>query len=209
MRKSRSSDFQTSPESAPRRRLPPAERRASILAAALPCFAERGYLGAGTRDLAKAAGVTEPILYRHFADKADLFGAVLGRSTERLSACVEEATAGAETADARLAALAEALPRIIDTCRAELRVLTAGALVTGHPEIADATAAAIEELGRVLARAFEGKGLRAGIRPETAGFLLLEIGLGASMMRPLGVTSLTAEGYGAQAVDVLLRGLAR
>ena len=47
----------------PPRRLPAGERREALLAAALPVFAVRGYEGATTRDLAAAAGVTEPVLY--------------------------------------------------------------------------------------------------------------------------------------------------
>ena len=191
-----------------RRRLPPAERRASILEAALPCFAQRGYMGAGTRDLARAAGVTEPILYRHFGGKADLFGAVLERAADRLAELVTDATAGQASADARLAALAAALPGIIQECGPELRILNAGALASGEADIRRATAAAIERLGRLLSESFEGVELRPGVSAEAAGFLLMEIGLGASMMRPLGVREVEAESYGEQAVEILLHGLA-
>jgi AcrR family transcriptional regulator len=52
-----------------RRRLPTAERRAVILAAAGPLFARDGYAGTRLDDVAAAAGVTKPILYRHFDSK--------------------------------------------------------------------------------------------------------------------------------------------
>ncbi len=60
-----------------RRRLSGEERRASILAAAAPIFARKGYHAAATAEIAAAAGCSEPILYRHFPSKLDLFVAVL------------------------------------------------------------------------------------------------------------------------------------
>src|SRR5438309_249709 len=61
----------------PRRRLPPAERRRRIVAAAREVFARAGYEEANVEDLAAQAGVTKPVLYRHFAGKRDLYLVVL------------------------------------------------------------------------------------------------------------------------------------
>ena len=57
------------------RRLGPEQRRAQILHAAVAYFAEVGFAGS-TRDLARRAGVTQALLYRYFASKADLAEAV-------------------------------------------------------------------------------------------------------------------------------------
>lgn len=57
------------------RRLGPEQRRAQILHAAVAYFAEVGFAGS-TRDLAHRAGVTQALLYRYFASKADLAEAV-------------------------------------------------------------------------------------------------------------------------------------
>lgn len=54
----------------------PTRRR--ILDGAAAAFAERGYQGATTRELARAAGVTEKTLYAHFRSKAELFVAAMG-----------------------------------------------------------------------------------------------------------------------------------
>jgi AcrR family transcriptional regulator len=58
-------------------RLPAAERRLAILDAALGVFAGGSYSGATTADIAREAGVSEPILYRHFASKRELYLACL------------------------------------------------------------------------------------------------------------------------------------
>jgi AcrR family transcriptional regulator len=47
--------------------------RRLLLAAAGELFAERGYGGTSTRDIADRAGVSEPMLFRHFGNKATLF----------------------------------------------------------------------------------------------------------------------------------------
>jgi AcrR family transcriptional regulator len=69
-------------------RLPRAERRQQILAAATQAFARGGYAGTGLDDVAAEAGVTRVILYRHFDSKADLYRAVLLRAREHLAAAV-------------------------------------------------------------------------------------------------------------------------
>jgi AcrR family transcriptional regulator len=54
-------------------RLPAEERRASLLSAACGLFAGRSYHGTTTAEIARAAGVTEPVLYRHFESKRALY----------------------------------------------------------------------------------------------------------------------------------------
>ena len=60
------------------------ERRELVLAAAAAVFGERGYVGATTDAVAKAAGVSQPYVVRMFGTKAALFQAVLERSLDRL-----------------------------------------------------------------------------------------------------------------------------
>jgi len=59
------------------RRLPAAERRRAIVRAALRVFSSTSYAGATTAEIAREAAVSEPVLYRHFASKRDLWTACL------------------------------------------------------------------------------------------------------------------------------------
>jgi AcrR family transcriptional regulator len=77
-------------------RLPAAERRAAVLDAALRVFGEGSYDGATTAEIARAAGVSEPILYRHFGSKRDLYCACLDEMWRRLQETVD-AIVAAET----------------------------------------------------------------------------------------------------------------
>jgi AcrR family transcriptional regulator len=72
----------------PRQRLPVAERRALIVEAAGRLFGERGYDATRLDEVAAAAGVTKPILYRHFDSKRDLYLALLERHRADLSGFV-------------------------------------------------------------------------------------------------------------------------
>lgn len=58
------------------RKMDAEDRRASIIAAAMPLFAARGLEGVKTREIAEAAGVSEALLYRHFPSKEELFASV-------------------------------------------------------------------------------------------------------------------------------------
>ncbi len=75
---------------APATRLPAAERRRAIVDAALRVFSEGSYAGATTAHIAREAGVSEPILYRHFESKRELYAACLDEAWERIRSKIDE-----------------------------------------------------------------------------------------------------------------------
>jgi len=58
-------------------RLSAEARKEAIVEAVQDVFAEKGFDGTTTRDLAKAAGVSEALLYKHFPSKESLYAAML------------------------------------------------------------------------------------------------------------------------------------
>jgi AcrR family transcriptional regulator len=70
----------------PQGRLAAAARRRVIEQAATELFARRGYAATTVEDIAHAAGVTKPMLYRHFESKQDLCIALLERHRAELVA---------------------------------------------------------------------------------------------------------------------------
>jgi AcrR family transcriptional regulator len=61
-----------------------ADRRELLLKEAARLFAERGFHGVSIEDLGASAGVSGPAVYRHFASKDDVLGALLVGVSERL-----------------------------------------------------------------------------------------------------------------------------
>jgi AcrR family transcriptional regulator len=59
-------------------------RRRQLLRVAIDTFARDGFGGTKTRDIASAAGVSEAILFRHFATKEDLYHAILDAKEDTL-----------------------------------------------------------------------------------------------------------------------------
>ena len=57
-------------------------RRRQILEAAKGCFARHGFAGTTTKSLAAAAGISEGLLFKHFATKATLYAEILAESCE-------------------------------------------------------------------------------------------------------------------------------
>ena len=70
-----------------------ADRQAAILHEAARLFAERGFSGVSLEDLGAAVGVSGPAVYRHFANKQALLGAILVGVSERLLAGGQEVLA--------------------------------------------------------------------------------------------------------------------
>lgn len=53
------------------------DRRLQIIRVAMRLFSERGFRGTTTKEIAQAAGVSEAIIFRHFATKDDLYTAII------------------------------------------------------------------------------------------------------------------------------------
>jgi len=65
------------------------ETRQTILRIAQQLFMEYGYRSVTTRQLAEACGLTQPALYHHFADKQELYLAVVSDEITRIKAALE------------------------------------------------------------------------------------------------------------------------
>ncbi len=79
-------------------RMPPERRREQLLDAALSVILEQGYSGVSIEAIARAAGVTRPVVYDHFPDLARLLYALIERE-ERYALEQLENIVPAELAD--------------------------------------------------------------------------------------------------------------
>jgi AcrR family transcriptional regulator len=116
-----------------RQRLPSAERRALLEGAASIVFAERGYAGTSLDEVAARAGVTKPIVYRHFGSKKKLHVALLARHRDELLSQLAQGMRGGEALHDRVRRAADSWFGYVDTHPYAMRMLFRD--TTGDPEI--------------------------------------------------------------------------
>ena len=91
-----------------RQRLLPSERRGAIEEAAARLFAERGSTATTLDDIAAAAGITKPMIYRHFESKQELQLALLAKHRDQLAQAALAEYDAKEPLEARLPAMTDA-----------------------------------------------------------------------------------------------------
>ena len=172
-------------------RLPAAERREQLLDRALTIFSEHGYARATTAQLAKSAGVTEPIIYRHFASKKDLFIALIRRTGERTLAAWEQDLADAADPAERLRRLVADNPMVSDQGKREYRVFLQAITEVDDLQIRDALRDHIMSLHtfltKELRRAQTEQKVGERFSPELIAWLLINIGMGYGVLTAMQI----------------------
>ena len=142
-----------------------AERREALVEAAAETFAEHGFHGTPTTEVAKAAGISQAYLFRLFPTKTELYVAAVGRCYERLGeamrAAAEDEQAPGETVLERMGHAYVELLRDQTILRGTLQAFAAA---SGEDEqIRDAVRKGYGELVEQIQRlsGAEGEELRA------------------------------------------------
>jgi len=118
----------------PTARLSAAERRDSILEAAVVEFAEAGYEGTSTEDIARRAGISQPYLFRLFGTKKELFKATVSRCFRETLESFQRAAEGTRGEEA-LQAMGESYMEMLLTDRTRLRAQMQAYAACDDPEI--------------------------------------------------------------------------
>lgn len=167
------------------------ERRRQLLEVAARVFAQRGYRGATTAELAAEAGVTEPILYRHFESKLDLFVTLIDEVGNEVIATWQRTLEPLDDPRDRLQTLLEGNPATHARGKGVYRVIfQAMTELNGEGEIADAIHSHLSGLhaflrGEVLALQEAGV-VRSDEPPSALAALLINVAIGYGMVSPIG-----------------------
>jgi AcrR family transcriptional regulator len=122
-----------------------AERRDQVLDAALVEFAERGFEGASTEDIARRAGISQPYLFRLFGTKKELFKASVSRCFRETLEMFQRAAEG-KRGEAALQAIGQAYQKQLEEDRLRLRAQMQAYAACDDPEIRDVVRAGYGDL---------------------------------------------------------------
>lgn len=188
-------------------RLPAEKRRAQLLDTAAKIFAARGYSGATTSELAKAAGITEPIIYRHFKGKKELFIALIDRTSQQTIRDWEESLKEFSEPAERLTRLISANPMVVSRGRTSYRVIVQAMMEVEDADIREAIQAHMGKLHAFLMaevlRAQDSGQVSKRFSPEITAWALIHLGLGYGILNALKVPGHGTDKSGGHIVDVI------
>ena len=126
------------------------ERRADVLRVAVAEFAKRGLHGTSTEDVARAAGISQPYLFKMFPTKKALFLALIEHGFGRVREAFVEAV-GDATGDEALDRMGERYGELLRD-RDELLLQMQSYAAADDPEIGEVTRREFGRLWREVAR---------------------------------------------------------
>jgi TetR/AcrR family transcriptional regulator len=183
-------------------RLTAGQRRQHFIDAALRLFSTRGFRGTTTRAIAEAAGVSEALLFRHFATKQDLYAAILRTKAEQSGFKARLHTLRRHAKRTNDAALVQELVKAtLDSYRRDPEfqrlmlyatlegheLATASQQVFGRPTFAFLRAYVVERQAAGVLRAGDPGLLAVALVALPAYFALLDSVLGVKRASVLGV----------------------
>jgi AcrR family transcriptional regulator len=172
------------------RRLPADKRRRQIIESARGVFASQSYGRVGTADLAKAAGISEPGLYRHFAGKKELFVETIRATGPRLLDIWEEIAVDYEDPIETLWAIGVYYYDHLESHSANMKLQFRAISEADDPEIRDALHDNFEAFVRFVADTLEEGKARGIVRKDVDSRLVawqfLGIGMTLDLMHLLG-----------------------
>ncbi len=190
-------------------RLPAAKRREQLLDSAADLFATHGYARATTSQLARAAGVTEPIIYRHFDSKRALFVALIERTGEDTLREWEADLADAADPAERLRRLIGDNPMVKPGGKGAYRVILQAITEVDDAQIQAALRNHIAKLHRFVADeillAQQSHKVTRRFTAELIAWLLIDVGLGYGVLSAWGVEGHGRDEQGVHVQSVIAR----
>jgi TetR/AcrR family transcriptional regulator len=174
-----------------RTRLPAEERRAAVLEAASVIFSRGTYRSTTTAEIAKHAGVTEPVLYRHFPSKRDLYLACLEEAWLDTRKLWDAAVADEPDPTLWVTAMGRAYLATKDR-RGQLAHLWLQSLTeaSDDPEVRKFVRRQLQTVHRyvadVMRRSQEAGGILPARDPEVEAWVFISLGLLGTVGRRLG-----------------------
>jgi AcrR family transcriptional regulator len=189
-------------------RLSRAERKRQLLAHAKQLFVTLGYRETTTEKIAAAAGVTEPVLYRHFDSKKALFLEVLHEIRRATLERWHAETAVLADPLAKLHAVMELYLGATRERALEFRIMHRTLVESDDDEIVAALRSFYLDsealLARIIAEGQQTGVFRRSLEPRVGAWEMIRTALGYTLTLPLGVPLYAEADYIPRAIDCLL-----
>jgi AcrR family transcriptional regulator len=193
----------------PKSRMRKADRKHQLMQRAKQLFVKLGYQHTTTQKIAQAAGVTEPVLYRHFSSKKTLFLEVL--DDIRLTTILRWQSETAKIGDPlqRLHAIVDLYLGSTREHALEFRIMHRSLVETDDAEIAECLRTFYLDSEKMLAQVIR-EGQKAGVfradfDARIGAWELIRTALGYTLTLPLGIPLYQEEGYVPRAIECMLR----
>jgi len=190
------------------------DRRRQLLESAAQCFARHGYRGTTTAMIAAEAGISEPIIYRHFKNKHDLFVALIEKVADEVFANWQKATRNAASPLEKLQVLMYQNPATSDPRTASVyRLLFHASTETSEPAIQQAThhhyQRYVNSLASVVSEAQKAGQIRDDVPAEWLAWQIIHAAVGFAMVRPLNIPSHASLEFAQGTIRLLIELLTR
>lgn len=192
-------------------RMRKAERRRQLLAHAKQLFMTLGYQDTTTDKIARAAGVSEPVLYRHFESKKALFLAVLQEIREATLLRYRQETTDVTEPLAKLHRIVDLYLGSAREHAREFRIMHRTLVESDDPEIA----AFLREfyldnetlLAQIVQDGQQAGVFRRSLDPRVGAWELIRTGLAYTLTMPLGIPLYQEPDYLPKAIDCMMHSL--
>jgi AcrR family transcriptional regulator len=194
-------------------RLRKAERKRQLMHHAKQLFVTLGYQQTTTEKIAQAAGVTEPVLYRHFSSKKALFVEVLHDIREATVHRWQSETASINDPEKRLRAIVDLYLGSTREHALEFRIMHRTLVESDDEEIAACLRTFYLDSETMLAQliqAGQASGVfRRDLDPRVGAWELIRTALGYTLTLPLGIPLYEEADYLPKAIECVVRCLAK
>ena len=167
-------------------RLKRAQRKAQLIASATKVFARYGYDGTTTSAIAKTAGVTEPILYRHFKSKQAMFVAIVRQMSRQTLDQWRSVTQNVSDPAEQIAQIAREFPQHVRRLADAYHVIHGALACSRDRKVVGVMREHYEEIEdffkQIIVKGQKARRFKEDLNPKAPAWQIIHMGIGYAMI---------------------------
>jgi len=167
-------------------RLKAAQRKDQLISVATRVFARLGYDAATTHEIAEAAGITEPILYRHFKSKQDMFVAIVRKMSQVKLARWNDLIADIDDPIQQIRLIAKEYPKHIHSLSDAYRVINGALACSRDRRVISVLKEHYKEVesffAQIIRRGQKARVFRTDLDLDAPTWQIIHLGIGYSLI---------------------------